>query len=34
MNFKDDDKEMLKTAASIAFCTVFICSIIWWLIAH
>jgi len=34
MNFNDDDKELLKLAASVGFCTVFICSIIWWFIAN
>lgn len=34
MNFKDDDNEMLKTAATVAFVTAFICTVIWWFAAY
>jgi len=34
MNFNDDDRELMKLAASVSFVTVFICAVIWWFIAN
>jgi len=33
MNFNDDDRELMKLAASVSFVTVFICAVIWWLVS-
>jgi hypothetical protein len=34
MSFNNKDDEMLKLAASVSFCTVLICAVIWWFIAN